>query len=1301
MKKLKHGTAILMTLTMLFLSILPGLGGQTAAAAVITSPDAHYLAGSGPALAAPNIDIDGSADPQHYSEITFGIDGALADEQLTLLEVAAPEALDVTAGAVSVFAGIIYLGDGTATKAIGEVNETLDGSGGKTLQIDFYSRPLTNGDFNDGITTGWQVNDALVNLGDLATKTQGRPVTASPNGDGSFTITGDGYSYISDIQYTHEGEERPLSSGGSFTSSISVDNGNSALQLTFANGTVSGTSHVHPYGSVFGPEAISDMFDATAGDSLAFDWKAAAGQDDYEIYGFLIQSGSDDPLEILYSRGKDRDWTTSYGKIPADGDFQFRFVAGSYDQSGGLQLGASLEIDNIRVYGQDVSDEVIEQLARLVTYEKPDTDGLNLDADNPTADRTLNITAYNTSGTTSSGEATIVIEDQLRLLTANVDDTRPDQVELTFNLPLNSDPDSINLEGLTVGGQSVARILSVDGNVVVAELAGALTGPEAPTTPVTPGLYPVVYEPTENSNVESGSNSANKLQPVPAAPGEGAIDASFTITPLELIKVTTDPADPHAVKLQFNKDLSDAEDMDLTGLTIGGKQVQSFTVDGDTITVQLEEPYESGDQLAYDDVDPSLITGAAYPELNILGEIEAGDIAILDGKLDGLELSTGDGALILEPDFDTDVNSYRTAVPQDTETFRLSPGNANTPGTGIKVSLNGEEVDGAPDSWENLPLEEGPNEITVTAFDEETGEPLNEYTITVWRASSKLVELNPSAGHLSPAFDSETEDYTMTVGNGTSQINWTPVALDPESTIEISVNNGPFAEVASGDASGNLALNVGNNTVVVKVTDRFDGTTKEYTVTVTRANANSGIYYPPVTPPASNKQTIPVDVVIGGDAGADITKIDIERTTHEDGRVTDLVTFTPDKAQEAVRKAAAAGEQIARIVIPATQAQADELQVDVPGTSLRTLQGNGIDLEIFTPHAALQVPNHSLDELDGDLYFRLVPVKDAAALEAIAAGARADQAVRQAANGNPIDVIGRPVTIETNMPSREAGLILPLHAADLPQDAEARQAFLEGLRVYADYEDGSKALVDAEVITLADGTLGLRLATDQFGTFTVLQLGDRTPGQEADGYHTAYIDGYTDGTFGPNRSATRAELAAMLDKLGAVTETASSGSGFPDVAASHWAARSIGKVTATGLMSGYPNGQFQPSGSITRAEMAVIAYNYLELSEVSGTGSFSDVGASHWAYGIVEAVQASGLMTGYADGTFKPSQQLTRAEAVTILNRMFNRGPLYGGTGPRWSDVPEGHWAYYDIDEASSNHAYALRPEGGEQWVGH
>ncbi|WP_342355261.1 S-layer homology domain-containing protein [Saccharibacillus endophyticus] len=455
---------------------------------------------------------------------------------------------------------------------------------------------------------------------------------------------------------------------------------------------------------------------------------------------------------------------------------------------------------------------------------------------------------------------------------------------------------------------------------------------------------------------------------------------------------------------------------------------------------------------------------------------------------------------------------------------------------------------------------------------------------------------------------------------------------------------------------------------------------------------------PPVST-APTKQIISVDVASGSADLSDITKVELERTTNADGSLSDLVVFTPTKAQEAIDKALAKNDPTARILIPDPSDAVSEVNVNIPKETVALLQKNAIDLEIHNPNGTVIVPASSLQGWTDDLYFRLVPIKQQQERQQVENRAVTEQVVRELSGNEAARVVSRPMTIETNISSRPVTLVLPLDGTKLPTNATERESFLRELGVYIEHSDGTKEVVRGEVVTMDEAAagsnkLGLRFGIQKFSNFTIVHLGESR-------HHQAYIQGYTDGTLRPDNKVIRAEMAAMLTRLGMLESPTASAkaSAFSDSRNRYWAHDYIGQVVEAGWMKGYVDGSFKPDGAITREEMASIAFNYLGLGKGEPSGSFPDVRADGWSGGIIAAVQSKGIMTGYPDGTFRPQQELTRSEAVTILNRLFERGPLHGAPTSNWPDAQPGHWAYADLMEAALDHAYADRDNGGEEWT--
>ena len=203
--------------------------------------------------------------------------------------------------------------------------------------------------------------------------------------------------------------------------------------------------------------------------------------------------------------------------------------------------------------------------------------------------------------------------------------------------------------------------------------------------------------------------------------------------------------------------------------------------------------------------------------------------------------------------------------------------------------------------------------------------------------------------------------------------------------------------------------------------------------------------------------------------------------------------------------------------------------------------------------------------------------------------------------------------------------------------------------------------------------------------------------------HLAFLSGYANGTFEPDRNMTRAEVTTMFARL--LTEKMAAdqtySNTFSDVAKSHWAANYIGYMQQFGIITGYADGSFRPDASVTRAEFAAIASRFERLTE--GTKSFSDVPSSHWAAKYINFAATRGWVNGYADGTFKPNNSITRAEVAAVTCRLLERNADQSYIRHHLSelraftDVSESHWAYWYTMEAANGHDYT-KSGSSETW---
>lgn len=246
--------------------------------------------------------------------------------------------------------------------------------------------------------------------------------------------------------------------------------------------------------------------------------------------------------------------------------------------------------------------------------------------------------------------------------------------------------------------------------------------------------------------------------------------------------------------------------------------------------------------------------------------------------------------------------------------------------------------------------------------------------------------------------------------------------------------------------------------------------------------------------------------------------------------------------------------------------------------------------------------------------------------------------------------------------------------------------------------------VDVSVTDGAGVTAGGK--TDKYGKLTV-------PADVKTEEHTAYIVGYPDGTFGPSRSMTRSEAAAIFARLLA----AKNGDilydnvhcSFSDVSGKAWYAGSVKYLETFDILSGYEDGTFRPDAPITRAEFVTISVRFYEAYGIEVTGdmeklAFTDVSGNYWAADYIDKASANGWVIGYGNGTFGPEKEITRAEVVTIVGRVLGRAAdkdyIAANTSSvkTFPDVPNTHWAYYPVLESANGHTANM--DSAERWLG-
>ena len=205
--------------------------------------------------------------------------------------------------------------------------------------------------------------------------------------------------------------------------------------------------------------------------------------------------------------------------------------------------------------------------------------------------------------------------------------------------------------------------------------------------------------------------------------------------------------------------------------------------------------------------------------------------------------------------------------------------------------------------------------------------------------------------------------------------------------------------------------------------------------------------------------------------------------------------------------------------------------------------------------------------------------------------------------------------------------------------------------------------------------------------------------------HYAYVFGYEDDTVRPNNDITREEVATIFYRL--LTDPARDAyftdkNNFPDVESGRWSNKAISTLSKAGIISGYPeDGMFRPANPITRAEFASIVSRFDSLN-YNGDNKFNDI-SGHWASNFINAASEKGWISGYPDGSFKPQNNITRAEAITLINNVLNRHVDSEGLhedAKKWSDMKESDWFYHAVMEATNSHDYNRETDSHpENWT--
>ena len=219
-----------------------------------------------------------------------------------------------------------------------------------------------------------------------------------------------------------------------------------------------------------------------------------------------------------------------------------------------------------------------------------------------------------------------------------------------------------------------------------------------------------------------------------------------------------------------------------------------------------------------------------------------------------------------------------------------------------------------------------------------------------------------------------------------------------------------------------------------------------------------------------------------------------------------------------------------------------------------------------------------------------------------------------------------------------------------------------------------------------------------------IQNGTKHDTDTSSDYHIGYLNAFDVRYLHPNELLTRVEMAFMMYQLldpDQRPDTLINYQPFTDLpfaSDNHC----IASLSVIGLLRGYEDGSFRPDNPISRAECVVLLSRLIEVP--AGSSTFSDVPETHWASSAISAGTSAGWLAGYPDGTFRPDQNITRLEAVKMINTAFHRtcDVNYVQTTkgfPRFYDVSPEFWGYFDLIEAYVGHNYIVTDDGTEIWT--
>ncbi|WP_248928881.1 cadherin-like beta sandwich domain-containing protein [Paenibacillus hamazuiensis] len=609
-----------------------------------------------------------------------------------------------------------------------------------------------------------------------------------------------------------------------------------------------------------------------------------------------------------------------------------------------------------------------------------------------------------------------------------------------------------------------------------------------------------------------------------------------------------------------------------------------------------------------------------------------------NADLSGLTMSSGE----LSPAFVPGTIVYTAMVPNSVSSLTVTASVYDSKST---MTVNGNAVaSGVPSDAVHLQVGSNPIVIVVTAQNGTT----KTYKVTVTRAAEEggntgpelssnadLSGLTMSSGELSPAFVPGTIVYTAMVPNSVSSLTVTASAQDSGATITVNGNT-----VASGEPSGAIYLNAGNNAITIAVTAQ-NGAGKTYTINVTRASSSRS----PSSP--SSNQSTPINTNAVSIDGV-LTDAPVTKEMTDDGQAVTKVTIDADK----LAKILVSGQNsVIAIEVNNTD---PVVKVELPASALLDAASKkpGVIVQIKVDGASYSLPVSALKNVPKDTVVTVIISK--------VSGKTNDDVNAAAAKLGVKPLLGNPVDFKVSFSGKDV--------TDFNGKYVDRTLILKSA---ADFQKATAVWIDASnklhfiPSSFSDNTVTIHSSHNSI--YTVIQSDKAFADLEghwakADVEMLAnklVVEGAADNTFAPDNNITRAEFAALLVRsLGLLEENPVHP--LTDVNEGDWYAGAVGAAQKAGLISGYEEGDFKPNASITREEMVAMIARALKVggievkTDAKALDRFADKsGIADWAKDAAAQMLAANIVQGMTNTTFAAKENATRAQSASLLKRML------------------------------------------------